>query len=281
MRFGVLASILLHVAVIGAAFLSLPASWRPNFESEPYIPLELISQAELDLKTSVPAAAPEPKPEEEVKPDLPEPEAEEEAPAEEAAPEPEPEPVVEKAPEPLKTEDKPEEKPEPKEPPKVKPKKKPAELDFDALSKLVDKERDKERAVAPSETPSETVAEADQAHRAIGAGDRLTASDKAKMRAAVERCWNAGAIIGAPNPEKLIVVIDIELNRDGSLSAPPKVANAMEINLSGNKFWKVAEQQALRAVVSCAPYNIFGTERYDDWKAFRLNFDPSEMAGAT
>jgi len=285
MRFGLFASLLFHLAIVGAAFVSLPAGWRPDVEAEKYIPLELIAEAELDLTTSVPAAAPEPVEEPEPEPDIPEPEVEE-APAEEAEPEPapapvepEPAPVVEETPEPeaAEVELQPEPTP-PKEEPSVKPQK-TAELDLDALSKLIDKEREEETAERPRETPSQTSETADKARPAIGAGDRLTASDEAKMRAAVERCWNASAIIGAPEPETLIVRVDIELNRDGTLAGPPKVANQMQINLSGNRFWKVAEQSALRAVVTCAPYDFLPADRYETWKAFRLNFDPSEMAG--
>ncbi len=277
MRFGVFASILLHLAIVGGALLLPMATWRPDVQSEPYIPLELIAQAELDLLTSVPAAAPEVV--EEPEPDLPEPEVEEEpAPEPEPAPvEPEPAPVVEEAPE----EKEPEIKPEPKpEPPKEKPKpQKTAELDLDALSQLIDKERENETAKRPSETASAPSETADQPRAAIGAGDRLTASDEAKMRAAVERCWNASAIIGAPEPEKLVVTIDIELNPDGTLAGSPKVVNQLQINLSGNRFWKVAEQSALRAVVGCAPYDFLPQDRYDTWKEFTLNFDPSQMAG--
>lgn len=279
MRFGVFASFLFHLAIVGAAFLSLPlGNWRPDVEAEPYIPLELIAEAELDLTTSVPAAAPEVVEEPEPEPDLPE-----EAETIEEPPAPtEPDPVMEEPEEQIVVEKTPDPTPEePKETPKPKPPepKKTAELNFDDLIKVIDKERDDERAEQPRETPSEVTETAEKARAAIGAGDRLTASDKAKMRAAVERCWNASAIIGAPEPEKLVVVIDIELNRDGSLVAAPKVANALQINLSGNRFWKVAEQSALRAVVSCAPYDFFPTDRYQDWKAFKLNFDPSEMVG--
>ena len=74
----------MHLAVVGAAFISLPSSWRPDVEAEPYIPLELIAEADLDLTTSVPAAAPEPVEEVIEEPALPEPEVEEApAPAEE------------------------------------------------------------------------------------------------------------------------------------------------------------------------------------------------------
>jgi hypothetical protein len=108
----------------------------------------------------------------------------------------------------------------------------------------------------------------------VGAGDRLTASDEAKMRAAIERCWNVGTIIGAPDPEKLVVVIEMQLNRDGSFATRPRVANALQINLSGNQFWKVAEREAISAVLECAPYDFLPLDRYETWKEFTLNFIP-------
>ncbi|MEM8934897.1 MAG: hypothetical protein AAGC77_00645 [Pseudomonadota bacterium] len=275
MRFGLFVSLVFHALLLGGGvILVLPEAWRPNVEPEPYIPLELIREAELDLTTSVPAARPEepePEPEEPDLPEEPEPEPEPQPTIEEEpAPEPEPEPAPEPEPEP---------EPEPKPEPKPEPPKEP-ELDLgaleDSLSTLIDKEREETTA---RNAPSETAETAEDARPAIGAGDRLTASEEDKMRAAVARCWNASAIVGAPEPEKLIVTIEFELNTDGTLSSAPRVANATQINLSGNRFWKVAEQTALRAVNLCAPYDFLPVDRYDTWKEFRLNFDPSLMAG--
>ncbi len=273
MRVGVPVSIVLHACAFGLAFVSLPEFLRTKVVETEVIPIELIEEAELAERTSVPAAAPKPKPAEEKKPDLPKtaeeppkptPKAEAEPP-----PKPEPKPAV-KQPEPEKP--KPAEKPKPQE----KPKPKPQDLDLDALSALVDKSRKSEPA---AQDDSAAALEAERPRAAIGAGDRLTASDIDKMRAAVSRCWNASAIIGAPEPEKLVVEIDIDLNRDGTLAGAPRVVNSLEINLSGNRFWKVAEQNAVRAVQLCQPYNFFDQARYQDWKAFTLNFDPSIMAG--
>ncbi|MEZ5921024.1 MAG: hypothetical protein R3C60_06685 [Parvularculaceae bacterium] len=280
MRFGVAASILLHACLIGFAFVSLPSFLRTKIIEAPVVPIELISEAELAKETSVPAAAPKPKPEEK----KPEPE-EKPAPqpkAEEKAPEPEPAPLPEpKKEEPKKEEPKPEAKKEEPKPPVEKPKPTPKpkpkndDLDLDALSALVDKAKKE----APSGEVADAVEEADQPRARIGTGDRLTASEIDKMRAAISRCWNAGAIIGAPNPEKLIVVIDIDLNRDGSLKGDPRVVNALEISLSGNRFWQVAQQNAVRAVIACQPYDFFDQTRYNEWSAFSLHFDPSQMAG--
>lgn len=274
MRFGVLASVLLHACAVGLAFISLPEFMRTKVVETTTIPIELIADAELAEKTSVPAAAPKPKPKVEELPDLPKPKVEEPKPTPKAEPEPAPkaEPALKK----------PEPKPEPVKPkpdlvkPKPKPKPKQEDLDLDALSALVDKSRKPEAA---SSADSDAMLEAERARAAIGVGDRLAASEIDKMRAAVSRCWNASAIIGAPEPEKLVVEIDIDLNRDGTLAGAPRVVNALEINLSGNRFWKVAEQNAVRAVQACQPYDFFDPARYQEWKAFTLNFDPSQMAG--
>ena len=290
MRFGLFASVLFHLVLIGGVYLLQNFIRLPDVAPEPYIPLDLIKDAELDLKTSVPAAAPDPvKEEPEPEQDLPEPEPEKPAPEPEpkAQPEPEPKPVVEEpepAPEP---ELKPEPKPEPEkkpEPPKEKPKPKPEpkkqepDLMSDLENALKDLDPDKQKPQS-SRTPSQVTEQADEARAAVGAGDRLTASDEAKLRAAMAECWNAGAIIGAPEPEKLLVVIDFELNRDGTLASPPRVANEMQINLSGNAFWRVAQREAVRAVQTCAPYDFLPVERYDSWKEFRFNFSPADMVG--
>ncbi|GJL92580.1 hypothetical protein [Hyphococcus sp.] len=277
MRFGVIASVLLHLAIVGAGFLAPNFVKLPDVAPEPYIPLDLIAEAELALKTSVPAVPPEPVVEEEPEPDIPEPVVEEQpAPAEEKPaeklpePEPEPAPVV-KEPEPKKPEPKP-------EPPKAKPKppvKQPEPDLLDTLEKaLVDLDPKKNNAQQPRETPSQTTEQADRARAAIGAGDRLTASDEAKMRAAIYRCWAVGTIVGAPEPEKLVVNLEFELNRDGSLASPPRVTNELQINLSGNRFWKVAQREAITAVTKCAPYSFLSPDRYDSWKDFSMTFIP-------
>ena len=226
MRTGVVASVVLHVGALGLAFVSLPESWRSKINPEPVIPIELLTEAELSELTSVPAARPEPVEEEpEPEPEVAEPEEIKPAPREEPKPEPEPEPEPAPLPEP-----EPEEEPEPpKDEPKPKPEPEPKEdeLDFDQLSALVDKAREDEPEAR--ESPSETTLEADRVQQRVGAGDRLTASDTAKMQAAIARCWQTSALIGAPEPEKLVVKLEIRLNRDGTLSGTPRTMNAMEI----------------------------------------------------
>jgi hypothetical protein len=264
MRFGFVASLLLHACVVGLAFLSLPDFMRTKVVEAPVVPIDLIDEAELAKETSIPAMRPKVKPPEE-KPPLP---------REEPKPQEEPKPAE---PKPDEAEKIPDAKPRDTPPEKKPAGKKPNEddLDLDELSKLLDKKRREQSAA----DPAADAVEGDRSQERIGAGDRLTVTEIDRMRSAVARCWNAGSIIGAPNPETLVVEIDIDLNPDGTLAGEPRVLNTLEISLSGNRFWKVAEQNAVRAVIACQPYDFFEPSRYQEWRAFTLNFDPSMMAG--
>ncbi len=284
MRFGFAASVLFHLILAGAAFV-WGRDWSPDrdYVSEPAIPVELIAEAKISDVTNVPAAVEEPVeealPEPEV-PDDPVPVIEEpiivaEAPPEPVVPpappvkdepEPEPEPVVE-APTP---EPEPEiKKPEPPKPKPVvnKPKPKPQGLDLDALSKLAESAKDAPSEVRkPRETPQGTTT------RGGSSGGELTATETALVRAAMQKCWTQ--LDGAPKPETLIVKVNVRFNRDGTLAGEPKVLNASQIALSGNRFWNVARQNAVRALVECAPYDFLPAARYENWKEITFNFAP-------
>ncbi len=270
MRTSFVASLALHAGALALAFVSLPEALRTRVVEQPVIPIDLIDKAELSDRASVPAAAPKPKPLPEKKPEPPA-----EKPPQPPKAEEKKEPEPKKEPPPAEKKQEPKKDPPKKDPPKKDPPKKPDDLDLDALAALIDKSKKDD----PARGPTDATEEDDRAREAIGAGDRLTVTEIDKMRAAVARCWNASAILGAPNPETLVVEIDIDLNRDGTLSGTPRVVNAVAINLSGNRFWKVAEQNAVRAVQACQPYDFFDPARYQEWRAFTLNFDPSIMAG--
>lgn len=302
MRAGIALSVLFHAALVALAAVSLPESLRPKLEQEPFVPFEVIRDAELADTTNVTAEKkadkPDKKPEPPKQEPKPEPKPEPPIPAEDK-PEPKPQPKVAQADEPPpappapdltpEPEKKPEKKPEPKpeakpEPPKlapkpvVKPKPKQDELDFAALAGVIDKaKKDRPEAASPRETPKETPASGSEDRAAVGTGDRITASDVAKMKAAMRQCWSPP--VGAPSPEKLIVRVAFSLNRDGTLNGQPKIMNQMQIQLSGNGYWNVAAQNALRAVLQCQPYAFLPAERYSAWKDWELTFDPREMAG--
>ncbi len=281
MRFGFVASVLFHLCVAGAA-LVWGRDWTSDRDliSEPSIPVELITEARLADVTNVPAAieeAADAAPTEPEVPDDPVPIIEEPiiiaevepelvappAPPAKEEPEPEPEKIAEPEPEAPKP------KPVPPKPKPVvkKPKPKPQGLDLDALLDKAKKANDNGETRKPRETPK-------IAEKARGGsnGGELTATETALVKAAMLKCWTPPD--GAPNPEKLVVEVNIRLNRDGTLAQNPKVLNSTKINLSGNRFWKVAEQKALRAVVQCAPYDFLPQDRYDRWSDMTFNFAP-------
>lgn len=294
MRFATILSAMLHVAAVGIWFV-LPDSWRPVTVSEPIVPIEVISEAELSDRLSVVATRREEEPvEEEEEPAPPEPEPEEEEPAPVVEPEPEPAPVQpepEPEPEPLpepeeQEPEEPEPEPEPEEPEpepdpepvREEPKPKNDELDLSALeSALTD--LDREEARAPQEQVEETgqAQASDRDRTQVGLGDRLTASEEAMFKARMQRCWNINSTAGAPEPEKLIVSVRFELTPAGELKGQPRVLNAVQIATSGNPFWAVAQREAVNSVVKCAPYDFLPPEKYN--QTFTLHFNPAMMAG--
>ncbi len=285
MRFGFVASVLFHLCIVGGIVV-WGRDWSParDFMTEPSVPVELITQAKLAEITNIPAAVEEPEEDEPFEfdvPDDPEPilhepivvaalEPEETAPPPppektepEVTPE-EPEPVKEPDPEPPKP------KPEPPKPKPVVKKKEPDDGGFD-LDKYEDSLKKIREEEANPREPRETPRTAENTRSGSTSGE-LTATETALVKAAMQKCWKP--LDGAPNPEKLRVEVNFRLNRDGTLVASPKVLNSTQIALSGNRFWKVAEQNAIRAVVECQPYDFLPGDRYERWKEFNLNFVP-------
>jgi hypothetical protein len=287
MRFSTVISVLFHVAFFGAAYIVLPTFTR-DYVFEQTVPFEIIREAEIADELSVPETRAEPV----IEPEEP-PEEVEETPVEDettpeetvaaqedtpATPEEEeaavPPPPDEETEEPVTEED--EQDPTPTEEPKEEEPKSDPQQDFlsgleDALKDL---DPDKDTS-SPRQTPDEVpgqVQQGDRDQERVGLGDRLTASEESLVAARVEQCWKR--LSGAPEPEKLLVVIEFDLNRDGTLIGSPKVANRTQIRTSGNSYWVAAEQRAVAAVLECAPYDFLSPERYDAWKEFRFNFRP-------
>ncbi|MEL6364820.1 MAG: hypothetical protein AAFR11_08275 [Pseudomonadota bacterium] len=293
MRLGHLISLLLHAGLVAVVMIGAPDLMRRPDEVQ-FIPFELISEAEIAERTNVPdepeeepAAAPEPAVEE--------PEAPTEtlaAPAEEEtqqtlSDEPIPQSAPDPEPVPAETDDNPIE-PEKVEEirPRVKPKPQPEEpeeqdsLDFDALSAVINREKENEQQSAPRQAPQNAPdANAEAAGEGVGVSGRLTATEKDLLRAKLVDCWNVKAILGSPGAEKLKVILFIKLNEDGTLDGQPKVVNKLEIDLSGNAFWKNAEREAIAAVYKCEPYNYLSPERYEQWRELEFNFDPKDLLG--
>ena len=258
---GALLSLFLHAGVVFSALVYFPAASRLAADSV-VIPIELVTISDV---TNVRAARREPEPEieeplpeeeppaPEPEPIEPEPEAAPEIipPAPQEEPEPEPEPVV---PDPEPDPVEPEPEPEPEQPRNTAP-------SFDDLGDL-----------ANEVSRLQNRADADQGDNraAVGNGTDNTATIQAAFQAQINRCVRAN--LDAPSNMDLRVSVEVRLDRDGSLSQPPRLLNEARIRNSSNPFLRVAGDRALRAVITCAPYQL-PPQNYQEWRLLQVNVD--------
>ncbi|MFN3834560.1 MAG: hypothetical protein ACK4NO_01530 [Glycocaulis sp.] len=266
-------SLVLHLAVFASAFIYFPRAATQTGESV-LVPVELVTLADItNIRAARPDPQPEPEPEviERPQPVAPEPEpqpreAEPEIiplpPTEEAQPEPEPEPVREPEPQPVPPE--PEPRPEPQRPqPQPRPQQ-PQGLDLDALSTLVDRSRQTSAPARP--------ADEGDTRQGAGAGTAMTATMADLFRSQASRCWREPA--DAPDPASLRVSVEVQLERDGSLSAQPRLVDSNRILGSSNPYLRLAGERAVRAVIECAPYAM-PAGQYQQWRRITVHFEPS------
>jgi hypothetical protein len=114
--------------------------------------------------------------------------------------------------------------------------------------------------------------------RAGSSGNRQPAANSSEaigvtladsIRSQAQRCYRGSA--DAPDPERLIVVIRVRLNRDGSLDGQPDVFNRQAIDLSGDRYWRVARDRAMAAIIDCAPYRL-PAEHFSIWRRIDVTF---------
>jgi hypothetical protein len=165
----------------------------------------------------------------------------------------------------------------PKTPPKPKPPKPtpPAEIDtsaVDDIQALLDKRKLEQMASAdPADTPP-----VDKPKPTVGAPTgtttaHMTANELDALRARLAECWSPP--IGWTDPAQVRVVLQLNLNADGSLNGVPQVLESPQGSYSAT-----APESAVRAVRRCAPYNL-PVEKYDAWQQVRVTFDPRDMGG--
>ena len=257
----------LHVLLFAALSLgwaALPVVPPP----EEAVPVELVSVAPQTRVAERPQPSKAAAPQETAKP----PPAADPAPT---PPAPSPEPATVPKPEPKPVEAKP---PEVKaKPAKAKPEKpvdKPAErLDTAELSNLIDKALPKApKKVRDPDAFAKAIAL--QIPKSAKLDARATASLASAIRAQVAPCWNPP--IGGADVRRMTVVLSIQMGRDGSVVGRPSVVAQTGATSGNAAYAKAFADTAIRAVLRCAPLKL-PPEMYDAWKAFELNFDPSEM----
>ena len=104
----------------------------------------------------------------------------------------------------------------------------------------------------------------------LTAGAIITAGEISNMRSQIEMCWNPPVGVRGAASQK--VQVKITLNKDGTIS------NVEPITRDSNGYREVAINAAVRAVLSCAPYE-FPSEKYELWKEIKFTFDPRNMLG--
>jgi outer membrane biosynthesis protein TonB len=166
-------------------------------------------------------------------------------------------------------------KPEPKKadakPPT--PPKKPApttpKFDPKQVAALLDK-RDSARLAAAGETlnPSATLG------TSTGQSAQISLSELDALRQRLAQLWSPPA--GAKDPQELVVVFRIKLNRDGRIAPGPWP----QLVASGNTPLAIAAREsAARALNRGQPYDMLKPEHYEQWKDIEITFDPREMFG--
>ncbi len=106
-------------------------------------------------------------------------------------------------------------------------------------------------------------------------GNRLTVSEEDAVRRQIEKCWSVP--VGARNPEELVVRIRVWMNPDRTVN---RVAVVDADRMGADRYFRTMAESARRAVLNprCSPLNL-PPNKYDQWRVFEFNFDPSKMVG--
>src|ERR1044072_2330547 len=180
--------------------------------------------------------------------------------------EPKPDPIAEAL---KKDNTKPEKKPEKKaetpQPPKKQEPKQQPKFSSSQIAALLDK-RDPQRRAATGSTLSDTPS----LGTATGRAAALSQNEIDALLSRLRDCWHVP--IGLAEVRDLIVTVRILFNKDGSLSAEPRL-----MNHASHPAFTAASEAALRAVRTCAPYTFLPVAKYEIWKDLVIDFDPREM----
>ena len=146
------------------------------------------------------------------------------------------------------------------DPPKPQPK-----FDANRIAALLDK-RDPQRRAATGDTLSNTPA----LGTPTGQAPTLSQNELDALRARLRDCWTVP--VGLAEARDLTVTVRIMFNKDGSLSAEPRL-----MNHGSHPAFQAASESALRAVRRCAPYSFMPVAKYEAWKDVIVDFDPRDM----
>ena len=310
MRWGLTISVMLHVAILLAAFIVLPNPDRFKVAEQESIPVDIVSLDDLSKRQATAKIAEEPKPQEKVAPkpaDI----VKDVKPAPEVAPEvktavkeptAKPEPKPEVKPEEKKAEPKTEEKqPDPKpleqlikqtsdaKPPE--PKKDEAKT-AEAKPEVKPKDKPKPEKKKPAKqfNPDEIAAflnKTDDKHTAPlkpaavqGSPKKgefnLSGADDSVAAALndllIKHLAGCWTIPPGAREAQITVKVHFYLNSDGTVNGAPEVMNS-----SSDPLFQATAQSAVSAVMECQAYDFFPADKYDLWRENTVNFNPNQM----
>jgi hypothetical protein len=115
-----------------------------------------------------------------------------------------------------------------------------------------------------------------------GLGNEAEVALRDRMRALADahidrgRCWRG--VDDLPYPERLVVVIGFELNRNGTLRGQPRLVEPR--NATFDSYMQEAINRAMRAIRLCEPFNfqddpVVG-EQYELWRDMEYRFDSAQ-----
>lgn len=165
----------------------------------------------------------------------------------------------------------PEPAPAPEAPPQ-RPRQRNDEFDLAAIARMVDKQRTPGRERREGERADRT-----QQGAGLGTAEVAALEDRARAlaRAHLRRCWRMP--VDLPEPDRLVVTVEFDINRNGTLNGQPRVVSPR--NYTFDPAMRTAVEAAVRAVRVCDPYPfpddpVVG-EHYEIWRETEFTFRPS------
>ncbi|HWA01421.1 MAG TPA: hypothetical protein VG841_14010 [Caulobacterales bacterium] len=158
-------------------------------------------------------------------------------------------------------------------PPRPQPRQQRNDFDLNAIAGMLDKNRH-----ATQERTNG--ARADRSQRGAGAGTADVVSLQDRVRALMERemrrCWRTP--VDLPDPERLVVTVQFDLDRNGHLRGQPRITSPQ--NYTFDPAMRTAAESALRAVRQCDPYPFpddpVVKDHFEIWAQLEHTFRPGQ-----
>jgi hypothetical protein len=101
----------------------------------------------------------------------------------------------------------------------------------------------------------------------------ISQSEFAAILAKLRAHWHPDpAVFSQPDQSKYVVVVRVQLDSDGRLSAPVQI-----VSTGAGPLYQATAEAAKRAVELSQPFDMLSPSAYDAWKDIEIRFDPNEL----